>query len=107
MIFDAAAPPITTSQAPPSALQLVLSALETNGRGVTARIIRNTNGTDVNLLVEALRLRRKHVRERCAGWSPKGAPMALGVPGIGVEALTDNCNKMPSDEEKKDDMTGE
>ena len=87
---------------PPSALQLVLSALETNGRCVTARIIRNTNGTDVNLLVEALRLRRKHVRDRCAaGW-----PMAVGVPGIGIEALV-GVNKLSKDEANKANTSGD
>ena len=102
------APPTTASQTPPSALQLVLSALETNGRGITARIIRNTNGTDVHLLAEALRLRRKHVRERCAGWPPTGGTsVALGVPGIGVEALTGKFHKMANGEEKKDGMSGE
>ena len=102
------APPTSASQTPPSALQLVLSALETNGRGVAARIIRNTNGTDVHLLAEALRLRRKHVRERCAGWPSTGrTAMALGVPGIGVEALTGRFHKKANDEVKKDGMSGE
>ena len=103
--MECPAPPATATtviKTPPSALQLVLSALETNGRGVTARIIRNTNGTDVNLLVEALRLRRKHVRDRCAaGW-----PMALGVPGIGVEALV-GVRKMANDEANKANTSGD
>ena len=100
----------TAGPTPPSALHLVLSALGTNGRGVAARIIRNTNGTDVHLLAEALRLRRKHVRERCAGWPPTGrTSMALvvGVPGIGVEALTGKFHNMPNDEETKDGTSGE
>jgi len=89
-----------------SALQRVLAVLKTNGRGVVARIIRNVNGTDVNLLTKALRLRRAYVRERC-GWSGAAvadgttsvgasASLALGMPGIGVEALI-GIAKTPTD----------
>ena len=72
----------------PSALQRVAAELSpSNGNGagaVKARIVRNVNGTDVHLLGEALRLRRKHVRERC-GWSEEGGTTSR-MPGIGIEA---------------------
>ena len=73
----------------PSALQRVAAELSpSNGNGaavVKARIVRNVNGTDVHLLGEALRLRQKHVQERC-GWSEEGETTRR-MAGIGIEAL--------------------